>query len=280
MIRAHRVPIMSEDKGPEMLARCEDNWVTAMGAWFPGERVVLRGKDVLNDLGHRPWMELLLYGITGRESPSLARLIEGIWAISCSYPEPRIWNNRVAALAGTARSTGVLAVASAIAITEATVYGLRPIKGAMAFFYRADRKLADGHSLSQIIKEELRAHRVVSGFGRPLVSEDERIRPLLKFAGALGADEGHYVQLAFQVHDALKNSRYKYQINVAALAAAILADQGLSTDELYHLATLAFVAGMFPCYIDTRNNPEGSFFPLRTARVDYKGASERRWDEA
>jgi hypothetical protein len=271
---------MSEEKGPELLERCEDNWVTAMGAWFPEGRVVLRGKDVLNDLGHRPWMELFLYGITGRESPSLARLIEGIWAISCSYPEPRIWNNRVAALAGTTRSTGVLAVASAIAVTEATVYGLRPIKGAMDFFYRADRKLKEGRSLWEVLRQELRNHRVISGFGRPLVSEDERVRPLLKLAGTLGAAEGYYVQLAFQVHDALKNSRYKYQINVAALAAAILADQGLSTDELYHLATLAFVAGMFPCYIDTRDKPEGSFFPLRTTRINYRGAPMRVWSEA
>ena len=68
---------MSEEQGPEMLARCEDNWVTAMGAWFPEGRVVLRGKDVLNDLGHRRWMEFFVYAITGRESPSLARLIEG-----------------------------------------------------------------------------------------------------------------------------------------------------------------------------------------------------------
>lgn len=271
---------MREDKGPELLARSEDHWVTAMGAWFPGERVVLRGKDLLNDLGHRHWMELFVYGITGRESPRLARLIEGIWAISCSYPEPRLWNNRVAALAGTARSTCVLAVSSAIAVTEATLYGLRPIKGAMDFFYRADKKLMDGHSLSAVIKEELRCYRVVSGFGRPLVTGDERIRPLLRFARTLDADNGHYVRLAFQVHEILKNSRYKYQINVAALAAAILADQGLSTDELYHLATLAFVAGMFPCYIDAKSKPEGSFFPLRTERVDYRGAPARRWGEA
>ncbi|MFZ5653933.1 MAG: hypothetical protein ACOY42_05975 [Pseudomonadota bacterium] len=268
---------MSEEQGPEFLARCEDNWATAMGAWFPGERVVLRGRDLLNDLGHRPWMELFVYGITGRESPRLARLIEGIWAISCSYPEPRLWNNRVAALAGAARSTCVLGVSSAVAVTEATLYGLRPIKGAMDFFYRADRKLRDGHALGEVIKEELRNHRVVSGFGRPLVRDDERIRPLLRFARTLDADNGHYVQLAFQVDEILRNSRYKYQINVAALAAAILADQGLSTDELYHLATLAFVAGMFPCYIDARSKPEGGFFPLRTTRIDYRGAPTRRW---
>lgn len=271
---------MSEAKGPDLLTQYEDNWVTAMGAWFAGERVVLRGKDLLNDVAQRPWMELFVYGITGRESSTLARLIEGIWAISCSYPEPRIWNNRVAALAGTTRSTGVLAVSAAVAVTEATLYGLRPIKGAMDFFYRADQKVRAGAKLDDVVKEELRKHRVVSGFGRPIVSADERIAPLLRFAKTLNADGGHYVQLAFQIHEILKNSRYKYQINVAALAAAILADQDLSTDELYQLATLAFAAGMFPCHIDARAKPEGSFFPLRTNRIDYRGAPERRWGEA
>ena len=74
---------MSEEQGPEMLARCEDNWVTAMGAWFPGERVVLRGKDVLNDLGHRRWMEYFLYGINGMEDARFARFVEGVWRRAC-----------------------------------------------------------------------------------------------------------------------------------------------------------------------------------------------------
>lgn len=143
---------MSEPKGPELLARYEDNWVTAMGAWFPEGRVVLRGRDVLNDLGRRRWMELFVFGITSRESPRLARLIEGIWAISCSYPEPRIWNNRVAALAGTVRSTGVLAVSSAIAVTEATLYGLRPIKGAMDFSTERTGNFAPGLHLTKLLK--------------------------------------------------------------------------------------------------------------------------------
>ncbi|MBI2782964.1 MAG: hypothetical protein HYX64_02605 [Gammaproteobacteria bacterium] len=263
--------------GPAMLKEFEDNWVTAMGAWFPGERVVLRGKDVLSDLGRRPWMEYLVYAITGRESPELARLIEGIWAISCSYPDPRLWNNRVAALAGTSRSTGVLAIASAVSVTEATLYGLRPIKRAMDFFYRADSKLKQGQSLEEVIRTELKSFRVVSGYGRPIAETDERISPLLRFAKTLGKGNGPYVKLALQVHDYLKNSRYKNQINIAALAAAILADEGLSPEDLYNLATLAFVAGMFPCYIDARQKPEGALYPLRTTRINYRGAETRHW---
>ena len=268
---------MSEEQGPEMLARCEDNWVTAMGAWFPEGRVVLRGKDVLNDLGHRRWMEFFVYAITGRESPSLARLIEGIWALSSSYPDPRIWNNRVAALAGSVRSTGALAAAAANAVSEASVYGLRTSRGALDFLYRVDKGLRRGRKLEAIVRDELKHYRVVYGYGRPLVAVDERIGPLLKFAESLGLHEGRFIRLALDIDEYFKSSKYRYRINVSALAAAFGGDQDLTPDEFYWLATLSFSGGIFPCYIDTRNKNEGSFFPMSTTRIDYRGAEKRCW---
>lgn len=147
----------------------------------------------------------------------------------------------------------------------------------MDFFYRADAKLRQGQLLADVIRAELKKYRVVSGYGRPIVDADERILPLLRFAKLWASTTGITSSLRSEFDDYLKNSRYKYQINVAALAAAILADQGLSPEELYNLATLAFVAGMFPCYIDTREKPEGAFFPLRASRIHYAGAETRRW---
>lgn len=271
---------MSEDKGPQLLARSEDHWVTAMGAWFPEGRVVLRGKDVLNDLGHRHWMEYFIYGINGLEDSRFARFVEGVWALTTSYPDPRIWNNRVAALAGSARSTGVLALAAGVAVSEASVYGLRPIKGALDFLYRADRKLAEGASLEDVVWEELRTYRNVFGYGRPIVSADERVGPLMEFARSLGMGEGKFVKLAFEIERYLKNSRLKYQINIAGVVAGLVADEGRTPDDHYYMAALSFVAGMLPCYIDARSKPEGSFFPMRTERIDYRGAPTRRWGEA
>ena len=42
--------------GPERLKAFEDNWQTAMGAWFPGERVVLRGQGVFTEINECSWM--------------------------------------------------------------------------------------------------------------------------------------------------------------------------------------------------------------------------------
>jgi hypothetical protein len=176
--------------GPELLKQCEDNWQTEMGAIVFGEGAILRGKSVLSDFKDSSWMEYFLYGITGRELEKYSKFMEGIWRLTTSYPDPRLWNNRVAALAGTTRSTGALAVSAGIAVSEATIYGLRPIKGSLDFLYRAQEKIEEGLSIPEITMAELKKFRNVYGYGRPLVNGDERIVPFLEFSRSLGI-QGH-----------------------------------------------------------------------------------------
>ena len=261
------------------LEKFEDNWQTSIGGWSLEGKVVLRGKDVFTELNEKPWMEYLLYAATGKESPRIARLIEAIWVICTSFPDPRIWNNRISALAGTARSTGVLAAAGSLAVTEATVYGLKPIKGASDFLIRADQRLEQGECLEQIVKAELKQFRSVYGYGRPIADADERVKPMMEFARSIGCGNGKYVKLAFEVDEYLSSTRLKYKINIAAVCAALLADEGIDPVELYNLATLSFTAGAMPCFIDASNQQEGGFFPLRTSRLSYTGVEEvRHWE--
>ena len=263
--------------GPERLQAYEDNWQTEMGAWFPGERVVLRGKDVFSELNSYSWMEYLYYAVTGVHSPKNAQIIEGLWVLSTSFPDPRLWNNRVAALAGTARSTGALAVAAGIATSEATIYGLKPIKQALEFLYKAYEQIETGTSIETIIKQELKINRSVSGYGRPLIERDERIAPVLSFLTDSRSEQNKFLNLALDIDDYFKNSRYKYRINIAAINAAIAADAGLTVDENYYIATLAFTAGMLPCYIDSKTQPQGSFFPLSVNRINSTSHTVRNW---
>lgn len=257
--------------GPEFLEQCEDNWRTAMGSIVIGEDAILRGKSVLYDFDDSSWMEYFLFGITGKTLKTYSKFLEGVWRLTTSYPDPRLWNNRVAALAGTTRSTGVLAAAAGIAVSEATNYGLRPIKGSVDFLYRAEREICEGKSIPEIVNKELKKHRSVYGYGRPLADRDERVAPMLGFAQSLGMEEGKYLRLAFDIESYLKTTRLKYSINVAGVVAGLVADQGRTPEEHYYMGILSFVAGMFPCYIDALNQREGSFFPLTTERINYIG---------
>lgn len=267
-------------RGPERLIEAEGRWVTDMGGCFPGERVVFRGRDLFHDLKDLPWMGLLLYGITGRLfSDKQIKLFEGIWRISSSYPEPRIWNNRIAALAGTVRSTGNLGISAAIAVSEATIYGQRPLVWAMHFLLRTRRQIEEGGDLADIIRDELKNHRSISGFGRPVVRGDERIGPLMALAKDLGYSDGTYVKLAFEVEKELLNGRWRLRMNVAALDAALASDQGLSVDEFKHYMILCFTGGLLPCYLNTSKKEHGTFFPMRCNRIRYDGMPYRKWDD-
>ena len=255
----------------------EDNITTSMGAWFPGERVVYRGKDLFTELADEPWMRLLLYGITGKIfNDNQVKLFESIWVISTSYPDPRLWNNRVAALAGTARSSSGLGIGSAITISEASIYGMRPIIAISDFLIKAQENKNNGGDLREFINKTKQERKIIPGYGRPIVNVDERIEPLKRTAKALGFDRGIYFRLAFEIESILKEQNISINMNVASAFAGLTADQGLSSREHYYFMTLCFTAGMFPCMIDTFNKPEGTFLPIRCDRIVYEGQEEKR----
>ena len=262
------------------LEKYEDNWQTSMGGLLPDGNVLLRGENIFTDLSEDRWIEFLLFVVTVRKDAGLARLIEAIWIICTSYPDPRIWNNRVAALAGTTRSTGVLATAGALAVTEAMIYGARAILGASDFLYRLENRLNENVCLDEIVLGELKQFRNVFGFGRPVLAEDERVKPMMEFAQSRGYGQGKYIKLVFEVDEFFKQSRYKYRVNIAAVTGGLLADEGVKPREFYDMTTLAFTGGYMPCYADAVNKPEGALFPMRTDHIQFNGAAkQRKWNE-
>jgi len=256
----------------EQLLDAEDNWETEIGATFPGERVVYRGKDLLTELVGANWMGLLLFGITGREfSEEQVKLFDSLWTLAVSYPDPRLWNNRVAALAGTVRSTVGLASSGASSVSEAKNVA------AIDFIIQAKKHVDEGENLSDIVKTELKTHRVVPGYGRPIVNKDERIDPIVRVAEDLGCGSGSHLRLAFEVEKILSEGRWRMKMNVTGLAAALGADQGLSVREYHYWCVNCFLAGIVPCFVDANTQPEGTFFPLSCERVAYSGVNSRKW---
>jgi hypothetical protein len=255
----------------------EDHWPTELGAVSVADgTVTFRGHDLLNALEDLSWMDLLMFGITGRRfSAAQLELFQGLWKISASYPEPRIWNNRVAALGGSARSTPGLSLGAAIAVTDATIYGQRPMIGAFDFLQRARRCCDAGERLQDVVARELKTHRTIPGYGRPLRSVDERLAPAERLARRLGLWEGTFTMLALDIQEILRGKRMG--MNVAAIAAGLCADQGLTPQHYYRLTLLAFTAGLIHCEFDATRHPEGSLFPLRCDRLRYSGPKPRVW---
>ncbi len=267
-------------KGTEDLLKTENRWVTDLGASFPREqRVVYRGQDLFKDLGDLRWLGLMMYGVTGRIfSENQLMLFESLWVLAVSYPDPRLWNNRVAALAATVRSTSSLGVVGASAVSESTLYGHRACIRAMDFFKRLHKKIDAGAELKIEVFNELKKYRNIFGYGRPIAKGDERIKPIMKLVRKLRYDNGYYLNLAFEVEKVLLPERPQLHMNAAAITAALCADQGLSTREFSYYLLPCFLAGIVPCYADALKKPEGTFLPLRCSRIKYRGKSIRYWD--
>jgi hypothetical protein len=264
----------------ELLQNNAGKLKTRMGAFFPGERVIFRGQDLHVDLKDMSWMELYLFGITGRRfSMDQVRLMNALWVFT-SYPDPRLWNNRIAALAGSSRSTGNLGVSAALAVSEAHIYGRGNEVQAIHFYIETRKALADGGSLADCIRAEIASHGRVAGYGRPLINADERIAPTMALAGELGLAAGPHVQLAYDVERHLLDNGRNLRMNYGGLVSAFGADLGLSPQEFYSFMFPSFLAGMQPCFIESSQRPEGALFPLSCADVLYDGVPKRPWPDS
>jgi len=263
--------------GPELLRRNAGRLKSRMGAFYPGERTIFRGCDLHADLKDMEWVDLYVFGITGRRhSPEQLRLMNALWVYT-SYPDPRLWNNRVAALAGSARSTGNLGVSAALAVSEAHIYGRGNEVQAINFFVAACQRLAAGAALADCVRDEMAIHGRIAGYGRPLINADERITPTMALARKLGLADGPHVRLAYNLESFLLDNGRNLRMNYGGLVSAYGADLGFSPREFYLFMFPSFLAGMQPCFIEAAERPEGTLFPLSCDHVLYEGKPPRSW---
>jgi len=264
-------------KGPELLQSHSGILRTKVGACWPGSRAVFRGHDLHQDLRDADWLDLYLFGITGRRfTPPQIKLLHGIWVLT-SYPDARIWNNRVAALAGSSRSTPALGVSAALAVSEARIYGGGPGLRAIDFFLRAAVAVASGQELHDFIVEELKSRRIY-GYGRPIDSRDERLPWLADLAREQGMDQGRHFQLAFEVEKILlEMGKTNLRMNYAGMVASLGADLGLTPREFHIFRIPMFLAGMPPCWQEAAEKPEGAFMPTPCDGIAYEGVEKRAW---
>jgi len=263
--------------GPKLLAEHTGILRSKVGACWPGTRAVFRGHDLHQDFHDSDWMALYIFGITGRHyTPEQVRLLHGIWVLT-SYPDTRIWNNRVAALAGSSRSTPTLGLSAALAVSDARIYGGGSGLRAIDFFLRTAKARASGQKLRDFIVEELKS-TYIYGYGRPIDSRDERLPWLTRLAGELGLNQGPHFKMAFEIENILqKLGKTNLRMNYAGLIAALAADLGLTPREFHIFIMPMFLAGMPPCWLEAAEKPEGALFPTPCDGIAYEGLPTRPW---
>jgi hypothetical protein len=250
---------------------------TRMGGAYVGQRAVFRGHDLHAELAGLDWVELYVFGVTGlRVTPPQSRVLHALWVYT-SYPDARIWNNRVVALAGSSRSSGTLATAAALAVSEADIYGRGIDIRVASFLQRACQLQAAGGDLEAYVRTELKTHRSLAGYGRPIAAGDERLAPMLALIEREGLRDGAHVKTAFAVEALLQAGRWRLRMNYAALAAALTLDMGFTPRQHYLFSFPAFLAGMQPCFIEASERPAGTLLPLSCDDINYQGPAPRAW---
>ncbi len=263
-------------KGPQLLQQHAGRLKTKVGACYPGSHTVFRGHDLHAELKEIDWVELYAFGITGRRfTAAQIEMLHAIWVYT-SYPDARLWNNRIAALAGSSRSSANLGIVAALAVSEATVYGGLAGLRAISFLIDTQRKLEQGQQLDTLVLNEARARRIY-GYGRPINSTDERIPWMMKLAQRLNLDQGRHLKLAFAIEQIVLPIYPQLRMNYAAIHAALIADMGLSAREYQLLRIPTFMAGMPPCLVEAAEQTEGCLFPTPCKGIAYEGVAQRHW---
>lgn len=250
---------------------------TFAGKAFVGSRAVFMGYDLHKDLRNIDWVELYLMSITGKKfNAKEVKLFHAIW-VCTSYPDVRLWNNRVAGLAGSSRSTPAQGLGAALAVSDALVYGGHPCVRIADFLAKCRQQVEKGIDLTEIVTKELKSRRIY-GYGRPINNKDERLQWIDEISKNLELNQGPHYKLAHLIETILVQINPLLKMNYAAVLAALCLDMGLSAKQVQLFVFPMFIAGMTPCYNEAVGNPESELFKLECSDIDYKGVAPRNWE--
>lgn len=253
--------------------------VSNRGGWKIGEGVKSCGYDMMDDLvGKTTYMQVVILNATGRlPSRKLADWIEAVH-ICLSWPDPRIWCNRIGALAGSSRTSCVAASTLGVLAAESSSYGIKPLVRGVEFIQHALQQILSGIIIPEFIKEEVKKHGgkpYLMGYVRPIAKGDERIPAMERVTKDLGFEIGPHLTLAYEIEKEL-NDKYEETMNVNGYVSAFLSDQGYNEKEIYKIFSCLVVSGVTACFSDAEDRIEGGFSPLKTTDIAYKGKAYRK----
>jgi citrate synthase len=252
------------------------------GGWVIGEGVRCHGYDLLNDLvGELSYFQLIVLNALGYiPERRFADWLESAY-MCLSWPDPRIWCNRVGALAGSVGGTVAGGTAAGILAGDSEMYGAYSmIKGAK-FIQHARQSVQNGVSIADFVEQEIAKTNgkvKLMGFARPIAKGDERIPVMEKVTLKLGYKTGGHLETAYRIQSYL-SEKYGESMNVGGYFCAFFADQGLSGEDVYKISSCMVASGVTSSVIEEYSKKPESFLPLMCDDLLYNGPARRAFPE-
>jgi len=248
------------------------------GGWTIGKIIKSHGYDLMNDLvGQYSYMQIIALNATGRmPRRELADWLEAIH-ICLSWPDPRVWCNRIGALGGSSGTSAVASTCAGVLAADSRSYGIQPLQAGMEFIQRARTDIQQGLSVTDFIDAEIKKHGGkphIMGYSRPIVKGDERIPAMEKVTKRLGFEVGPHLQLAYDIEKVLSD-RFDEAMNINSYMSGFLSDQDYSPIEVYRLFSVLVFSGVTACHVDAADREQGTFAPLRASDIIYSGKEAR-----
>ena len=249
------------------------------GGWTLGEGIKTHGYSLLDDIhGKCSMFQVMIMNVTGRlPERRLADLVEGLF-ITLSWPDARIWCNKMGVFSAMARTSCTAAIAAGGLAGDSKMYGAGTGKSIGPFFEKAYRHIVDNNeSVESFIETHCYKNGclVAPGFARPLAKGDERIPAMRKLAKQLGYGVGPYAQMTQDMEDYL-NRKDGEGLNLSGFFSAFMLDQGYSMEEIMGIAAFSVTGGIYAAYFEYIHQSPNDFLPLRVDDVEYVGPEIRK----
>jgi len=249
------------------------------GGWTVGKGIMTHGYSLLDDIhGKCSMFQVLIMNVTGRlPERRLADLVEGLF-ITLSWPDPRIWCNKVGVFNAMTRASAIAAITSGGLAGDSRLYGASTGHSIGPFFKKAYKHIIEqGESTEQFIEDHCyKAGQLVApGFARPLAKGDERIPAMRKLARELGFEVGANMRMVSDMETYL-NSKEGEGLNLSGFFSAFMLDQDYTMDEIMGIAALSVTGGIYAAYFEYINQSPNDFLPLRVEDIKYIGPESRK----
>ena len=250
------------------------------GGWRIGSKVESHGYDLINELvGNFSYMQVVILNATGKTSSRpFADWLEAAF-ICMSWPDPRIWCNRIGALGGSAGARMISSVCGGSMAADSRNYGTGTMPIGVEFIQHAYRTINEqGFTVEQFVDQELKKCKGrpnFMGYARPVAKGDERIVAMEAVAKKLNLGIGGHLCLAYKIEEVLMQ-RFDETMNLNGYTSAVFSDNGFSSSDVYRMLPVLVSSGVAASYVDFCDQDRGAFSPITVDDITYHGVENRK----